>query len=141
MASFKCEDFADFSFSLEEIAQIPNETRHEMLEAGADIMVEALRDAAPSDTGGLKKSIKKQKKQDKNGFEFYYVLPTGSRRNTTGKHTKVTNASIGFIMEYGAPNRHIAARQWMKTAVEKNADNVLNAMWKIYEKFIESKGV
>lgn len=141
MASFKCEDFASYSFSLEEIAQIPNEVRHEMLEAGANIMVEALRDAVPSDTGKLKKSIKKQKKQDKNGFEFYYVLPTGSRRNPTGKHTKVSNASIGFIMEYGAPHRNIAARQWMKTAVEKNADNVLNAERKIYDEFINSKGL
>ena len=51
-----------------------------------------------------------------------------------------TNNDVGFVWEFGAPKRGIQPRQWMRTANEESADDVVAAEFKVYDDWLKSKG-
>ena len=168
MASFSVNGLDEFQLSLREIAQLPDNVVEEMLDAGAEVAVQAhkrkLRSLRLVDTQKLVNSIKAHKKlRVKDGLRKRYVLvyPTGKhgtyhrkevtkvyknsrhgRTYTVGGDVKtVTNNDVGFVHEFGAPKRGIPAKQWMKQANEECADEVERVEFEVYDRYLKSKNL
>lgn len=162
MAKFNVTGLGELQLSLEEVAGMPEEIKDKMLEAGAAVGVKALKQSISSlgiiDTKQLHDSITAgQPKTDKNGVRVLYVYPRGSRKDTyvgmklrrvsikgkrkNGTSVKMTNADVGFIMEFGAPKRGIRARHWMRSAIESFADEATQKQRAVYDEWLNSKGL
>lgn len=144
----------ELELTMRELADLPDDTRADICEAGAIVaeaaITQSAKTVAPVDTGQLWQSIKRIKKYDeKKGGSYYIVYPHGKRdpkppkgqRRKSGELKATTNAEVGFILEFGAPRRHIPAYQWMGLAVEKCADAVAAAMRDKYDEYLKSKGI
>ena len=168
MARFNAQGIEGLELSFEEFCDIPDEVVEEMLDAGGAVAVEAQKRKIQSlglvDTGKLRDSIKAHKKTggERNGWQRHLLIyPTGKhstyhRKEVTkeykrSKHGRtytfggdikdVTNNDLGFIYEFGAPNRGIPAQQWMREANEECADEVAQAEYEVYDKFLKSKNL
>lgn len=141
MAEFKAIGLDELAFSLQEIAEIPEDIQDEMLRAQGDIVAQAQRESAQrygiKRTGTLIRSIKAGKvKLDKHGNRVLYVTPVGSRVRG-GK--KTTNAEIAFLNEYGT--RRQRARPFMRDANERSAEEATQAAADIYYRWQDSRGL
>ncbi|MCI8506901.1 MAG: HK97 gp10 family phage protein [Lachnospiraceae bacterium] len=153
-------DFSDldaFIRDLSEIAELPDETAGELLQAQAEIVVEAQKRSAAAhglvDSGQLQESIRADKKMKaKSGTRYVEVYPRGKRKKRTryrmskgdreaGKSRAVTNSEVAFIHEYGAPGKHIKAKQWIKKANEGAADQALEAAAAVYNQYLKNKNL
>lgn len=130
----------DLMLSMEEIAQIPDDVKDEMLDAQADVVVSAQRAKARAycvqDTGLVISSIKKGKPKWKKGVRVIYITPSGTRRR--GKQT-VRNAEIAFINEYGTKRQ--SARPFVRDANEASAEATTQAGFEVYDKWLKSKNL
>lgn len=140
MAQFKTSGLDELSLSLQEIAQIPEDVVGEMLNAQADVVVEAQKAAAKAlgveETGLTIRSIKKGRVKLKKGRQVLYITPTGSRRR--GKK-RVRNAEIAFINEFG--KRHQKARPFVRTGNETSAGKATEAAMAVYDRWLKSKNL
>lgn len=164
MAKFSMLGLEDLELSMQEVAQIPGNVMDEMLNAQADIAMEAQRAEAKKlgkyqgysathnnfratsltnqlpgqvksySTGTLARSIKKRSKVDKDGRAFVEIYFSGSRKR--GK-TRTRNSEIAFLNEFGT--RTINARRFIWVANEKIADKANAAAMAIYDRWLKSK--
>ena len=161
MARFSCDGLDEFALSLQEIAEIPEDVQDDMLSSGASVGKIALKKAIQTlgliDTGQLYASIQEFPKVDKDGFHYYLVYPYGRRQRAkkkglakvrikgTKKYTiqkiDMTNNDVGFELEFGAPHRGVPAFQWMSVTAEEYADEITDAEYAIYDKWLESKNL
>ena len=113
-----------------------------MLKAGAAVLVEAqkaeLHRMAKSNRsiGTLLNSIAMGRiKKSRGGTGIHTdVFPQGYQPHgypRKGKRGNVSNAQVGFVLEYGRSN--MPARPWNSRANAKAADNVNDAMAKVWE--------
>lgn len=143
MARVEFSGIDELSLSLKEVAELPDEVIDAMLDARADVVVAAQRQAAkrmlkgPYVTGETSRSIKKGKPKLRDGHRVLYVTPTGSRKR--GRAKAVRNAEIAFINEYGT--RKIPARNFIRTANESCADAATAAEFEVYSRYLEKKGL
>lgn len=103
-----------------------------MLNAGADVLVEAQRKEADwlfgisgRSKGDLKRSIKKSKVTSTSVNATITVAPEG--KDSDG----VRNAEKGFVLNYGRSN--MPAQPWMDVANEKSKEKAHEAMLKVWE--------
>lgn len=141
MAEFRAVGLDELSFSLQEIAEIPEDIQDEMLNAQGDIVAQEQQATARrygiQRTGTLIRSIKPGKvKLNKHGSRVLYVTPVGSRVRG-GK--KTTNAEIAFLNEYGTRGQR--ARPFMRDANERSAKAATQAAADIYYRWQESRGL
>lgn len=168
MARFNAEGIEGLELSMTDFIEIPDAVVEEMLDAGAEVAVRAQKSKIQSlglvDTWKLRDSIQAHKKAGgtKNGWKRYVLIyPTGKhgtrnrkkvtkeykrskhgRAYTVGGDTKdVTNSEVGFIHEFGAPQRGIPAQQWMESANESCADAVAAAEFEVYNQYLKSKNL
>jgi len=80
----------------------------------------------PEGTRSEGKSITRTYKKRKNG--------------RTQSVRRQTNNDVGFVNEFGAPNRNIKPTQWMRRANEEVWQESLDAGTKVYDKFLKAKG-
>lgn len=158
MAEFS-SDVGQLMLNMQQIAEIPEDVIDEMLQAGSKVGVEAMRRSLRRmglvKTGQLADSLVAVRKTGKDGRIYYLAYPKGRRKaephvlsvsnvtrvNPLHSHAKPpTNNEVGFVLEFGAPNRGIEARQWMRIANEESADDVVAAEFKIYDDWLKSKG-
>lgn len=160
MAKFSANGVGELMLSLEEVLDLPLDVQDKMLEAAAQIGVDAMKASISQlglyDTGQLEESITAgPPKTSKIGHRYVHVYPRGARRDyltvgkirrvsikgyrKSGKPIKTDNSEVGFVLEFGSPHRGIKAYQWMRTALEKSADAVVNAEFKIYDEWLKSK--
>lgn len=143
MAKVEFSGIDQLELSFAEVAKLPDEVVDAMLDARADVVVAAQRQAAermlkgPYYTGETVRSIKKGKPKLRDGQRVLYVTPTGSRKR--GKAKAVRNAEIAFINEYGT--RKIPARNFIRTANESCADAATAAEFEVYSRYLEEKGL
>lgn len=143
MASFHTDGLDALELSFQEIAELPEETIQKMLLEGGDIIKKGQTAEVQSlglvDSGILQKSISMEPKfRGKN--RRVVVNPKGVHHITTaGK--KIYNNDVGFIHEFGAPHRHIPAKQWMRVANEKHINAAVDAEAEVYDDFLKSKGL
>ena len=136
MASLTVSGLEDLISDMEAAANIPDSVAKEMLIKEAGIVEKAHKESIQSkgliDSGQLIGSIEADKAPTGRIIEVY---PRGIRKNG------VRNAEVGFIHEYGAPGRHIPAKNWMKAANEGCADKATDAAFEVYDKFLKSKNL
>lgn len=129
---------------LAELASLPERVVDGILNAEADVIVDAQRSEignrwkGPYSMGISAKSVKKGKVKITRDGRAVYVYPQGTRKR--GKKS-VRNAEIAFINEYGAPRRHIAARPAISTANAKKEGAAVEAGEKIYHAYLDSKNL
>ena len=125
---------------LQSIEELPDEVAEEMLDAEAAIVEEAQvytgMKMGVYRTGDTLRSITHGKmKRGRDGQRAKYVYPQGT--NEKGERT----ATVAFINEFGAPQRGIAARPFIRTANELSADEAVEAAADVYDQFLKSKNL
>ncbi len=101
------------------------------VQAGAKVLAERLSEAAPVDTGALRKSIKAGKIEWNPGDGYY------CRVEPTGKHHGEPLAKIGNILEYGRSN--MAPRPWFHPTVARAQEDVKAAMREAFDEATKEK--
>lgn len=159
MAGFKAEGIDALVEDMLALSEIPEDVLDKMLETSAEIVLRALKNSIKKlglvDTQQLLDSLVAVRKKDKDGKLYYLVYPHGARRDvlTAGKIRRVTikgrkksgeaikmsNNDVGFVLEFGAPRKNKKAYQWMRTALDGCADEVLAAQQRIYDDWLKSK--
>lgn len=151
MAEFKSEGLDALMISMQEIAEIPEDVVDEMLNAQADVVLEAQKrsilahgiydkeNTARHVVDSMKKGKPKWRKKDQ--VRVIYITPAGSRRRG-GKRRwsrpKATrNAEILFVNEYGRKDQQ--ARPAIREANETSAQASTEAAFTIYDRWLESK--
>lgn len=138
MAKFEMDDLEALQLSFDQIAKLPDEVIEEMLNAEADIIVEAQKESARKygvrDTGLEIESIGKTKVQQAKDGKCIHVYPQGSR---TRNGITTRNAEIGFLAEFGKTG--VPARPFIRDANEKAADQAVDDAYKIYDNYLKSK--
>lgn len=140
MASLTVDGLNEFVLSMDKLAQLPDNVVSKMLTDGGTIIMNAQKAGAPRRTGKLANSIKLGKMKRTYDSAAIEIKPEGTHHTPkTGK--PVRNAEVAFILEYGAPSRNIAPRQWMHKANESAADSAVNAEEKAYNDYLNSLGL
>ena len=140
MAEFGVTGLDELMLSMQEIAQIPDDVVDEILNAQADVTVEAQKAAGRQmgveDTGITLQKLKKGRVKLRKGQRVLYITPTGSRKR--GK-TRTRNAEIAFINEFGKKGQK--ARPFIKLGNEKSAEAATAAGFRVYDRWLESKNL
>lgn len=142
MAEFGVTGLDELILSMQEIAQIPDDVVDDILNAQADVTVEAQKAAgrqlgveAPG-SGLTLRSIKKGRVKLRKGQRVLYITPTGSRKR--GK-TRTRNTEIAFINEFGKKGQK--ARPFIKLGNEKSAEAATAAGFRVYDRWLKSKNL
>ena len=140
MATFSSTGADDLILSLEEVANLPDSVKDDILNAQADVVVKAQKAKARSygvnKTGVLISSITKGKPKTSKGVRTLAVYPRGTRKR--GDKT-VRNAEIAFVAEFG--RRKQKARPFIRDANEESAAETTAAGAAVYDKFLKSKNL
>lgn len=154
MAQFKVDGIDGLALTVQEIAEIPEEIKRQMLTAGGEVAAEAQRQKIRAlglvRSGRLLESITVKQKiyvdSRKNNAPAVLVLPSGSRGKPVvrkprkkGARKRTSNNDVGFIQEFGAPRRNIPGKQWMAQANAESADAVTTAEFVVYDDWLKSK--
>lgn len=169
MAQFNEVGLNGLLLSLKEIEEIPDDVAYEILEAGGEVLAAAQKKSVIAlglvDSHKLADSIQVMKRRTafprkhKGNERYTIVHPEGkhhtyrsrvktkvykrSKHGRTytvgGRVVEVTNSEVGFIHEFGAPNKHIPASQWMSRANEACAEETVEAELAVYDRWLKSK--
>lgn len=146
MASFNTSGIDDAIAQLAELARLSEDAADDILRAMASVVEKAqqskIRSLGLVSTGELAGSITAELKTGEHGH-YALVYPRGThhtyKSRRTGRRSTATNAEVGFVHEYGAPQRNIPAKHWMRTANEESAEARVSAGQAALDKFIDSK--
>lgn len=132
MAQFKTSGFEDVEKQFLKQSEIATKAVPLMLNAGADVLIEAqkkevdqLFGVSQRSRGDLKKSIKKSKVNATSVNATITVAPEG--KDSGG----VRNAEKGFVLNFGRSN--MPAQPWMDAANAKSEEKAHAAMLEIWE--------
>lgn len=132
MAKITFEGIDDTISLLDDLANMPDEIIDEMLIAGGEVAAEALRYSTLKegvfDTGQVYDSITLGKPRKDKTIDVYFK---GTRENS-----KVRNAEVAFVNEYGVPSKKIAPRQFIRKAQEDAAEPATEAATRIYDEYM-----
>lgn len=135
MAGFAVKGLPELEQQFARLSTVPAEVLWEMLDAEADVVVDAQRTEAETmlhgrySMGVIKRSIKKGKIKNAKGVWTQYI-------NYSGKQHGNRVAEIAFVNEYGKKNQ--PARPFIRTANEKCADKAVDAGAEVLFKWIDS---
>ena len=137
MATFDTFGLDSLELSFREMAKIPPDVQDKILNAQADVVVEAQRASAKSygveDSGLMVDKIKKTKVKETKDGRVIHVYPQGSRKRC---NVTTRNAEIGFENEFGKKGQE--ARPWMQTANERCAEETTAAGAAVLDEWYKS---
>lgn len=142
MANLSVNGLDDLCKDLEALTKLPDSVLDEMLNAEADVIVQAQQSEissqwrGPYSQGISAKSIKKGvAKKGKDGRSVS-IYPQGTRKR--GK-SRIRNAEIAFINECGKHGQ--PGRPAIRTANEKKEPAAVEAGEKVYHAYLDSKNL
>lgn len=144
MAQLEVDGLNGLLEDLEVLAGLPDSVADGILEAEADVIVQAQREEigrqwkGPYSEGISAGAVKKGKVKEGQVGRSITVSPQGIRKRG-GK--SVRNAEIAFINEYGAPGRGIAARPAIAAANAKAEEAAVEAGERVFNAYLESKNL
>jgi HK97 gp10 family phage protein len=137
MASLNCNGLDGLILSMKEIEEIPVDIQDEILDAQADIVIEAQKAKARAygveRTGMTLDSITKTKPKTKSNGRTVYVYPQG--KNKDGNR----NAEVAFVNNYG--KRTQAARPFITDANKMSEEQTTTAGAAVYDRWLKTKGL
>ena len=140
MAEFNYAGLDELLLDMQAVAELPDEVVIAMLDADADVTVEAQKRAGRAmgvtDSGTMLRSIQKGKPKLRKGQRVLYITPTGSRKRG---EKRVRNAEIAFINEYGKKGQK--ARPFIRTGNETSAKEATEAALRVYDRWLRSKNL
>lgn len=119
------------------LASLPDSVTDGILDAEADVVVEAQRKTmaemwkGPYSTGDTARAVKKTRVRKNSSGKYITVYPQGRNRK------RERHVAVAFINEYG--KRGQPGRPAIQTANEKAADKAVAAGEKVYNNFLDSK--
>lgn len=120
----------------------PDDVKVEILEAQAEVVERVQKEKAKvhkvEDTGLTLESIRHGKPWTTKDGKAMHVYPQGTRKR--GDKT-IRNGEIAFLNEYGQPKRGIAARPFIREANEACADEAVQKAYKVYDDYLNKKGL
>lgn len=118
---------------------LPDSVLDEMLDAEADVVERAQKAKGQAygvhRTGVTLASIKRGKKRRTKDGRAVEVAPQGTNSRGT------RNAEVAFLNEYGVPSKKIAPRPFIRDANEECADEAVAAAEKVYDNYLNKKGL
>lgn len=159
MAKFLAQSIDKLMLDMAALEAIPDSVVDKMLKSSADIALRAMQANIEKlgliDTRQLLGSLVSVQKRSKDNKLYYLIYPRGTRkdmyvgaklrrvsikgRRKGGQAIKMTNNDVGFVLEFGAPRKNKKAYQWMRTALEGCADQILSVQTRIYDEWLKSK--
>lgn len=138
MAEFDVSGLDDLMLSLQDVADLPETVQDAMLDAQADVVLQAQQSAAQAiaDTGQTARSLRKSKPQTRKGVRSISITFAGSRKRGD---TTTRNAEIAFVNEYG--KKGVPARNFIRKANEQSAAASTQAAASVYDQYLQSKGL
>ena len=137
MATFSAKGIEGLELSMREIAEIPADVQDEILNAQADVIVEAQKSRGRTygveRTGMTLDSIKKGRPKLKYGSRVVYVTPTGTNKDGN------RHAEVAFVNNYG--KRTQKARPFITDANEMSAEQTTAAGAAVYDEWLKTKGL
>lgn len=125
----------DMLMSMQQMARVPTTVIDGMLNAEADVIVEAQKESGRRHglhkTGSMLNSIKKGKAKVGGTNAYIDVRPTG-RNAESGS----LNTEVAFVKEYGA--RGVPAAPFIQEANEKKADEAAEKAADVYDEWLDS---
>lgn len=137
MAKLEVNGFDALMGDFMALATLPDSVTDGILEAEADVVVEAQKKTmaemwkGPYSTGDTARAVRKTKVRKGSGGKYISIYPQG--RNRKGER----HAAVAFINEYG--KRGQPGRPAIQTANVKAADTAVAAGEKVYNNFLDSK--
>lgn len=143
MASIEFDDLTGLMLDMEQLANMPDSVISEMLDAQADILIEAQKNKAREygviDTGEMVDSITKGKRKKLKSGQEISVYPQGSRTRGRYKKSTTSNTEIAFVNEYG--KRGQKARPFIRDANAESEPKMEKAAFTIYDNYLKSKNL
>lgn len=143
MATFDTSELDEFALDVEELAKLSDTAINQMLDAGAKVIAagheKTLRSMGLVRTGRLAGSIKIIRRGSGNK-RYALIYPNGihhTYKTRKGGRKAARNAEIGFVHEFGARKRNIAASQWMRVANERYIDEAVEAEMRVYDDYLK----
>ena len=139
MASFVVQGFTETLGGDIGLESIPESVMFDMLDAEADVVERAQKAKGQAygvhRTGVTLASIKRGKKRRTKDGRAVEVAPQGTNSRGT------RNAEVAFLNEYGVPSKKIAPRPFIRDANEECADEAVAAAEKVYDNYLNKKGL
>lgn len=138
MAEFDVSGLDDLMLSLQDVADLPETVQDAMLDAQANVVLQAQQSAAQAiaDTGQTARSLRKSKPRTRKGVRSISITFAGSRKRGD---TTTRNAEIAFVNEYG--KKGVPARNFIRKANEQSAAASTQAAASVYDQYLQSKGL
>lgn len=138
MAEFDVSGLDDLMLSLQDVADLPETVQDAMLDAQADVVLQAQQSAAQAiaDTGQTARSLRKSKPMTRKGVRSISITFAGNRKRGD---TTTRNAEIAFVNEYG--KKGVPARNFIRKANEQSAAASTQAAASVYDQYLQSKGL
>lgn len=142
MASFKIHGADELALDIHRAGEIPDDVKTKIAEAGVKVLVEGTKEYARAmnvydeeSNVHIVDKVKFSKPNIKKSIKSYVTF-SGTRKRGENK-TKTRNAEIAFINEFGADQKGIAPRPFMKKAVKKYQDKAIEEAAKVFYKWLE----
>ena len=138
MAEFDVSGLDDLMLSLQDVADLPETVQDAMLDAQADVVLQAQQSAAQAIayTGQTARSLRKSRPRTRKGVRSISITFAGSRKRGD---TTTRNAEIAFVNEYG--KKGVPARNFIRKANEQSAAASTQAAASVYDQYLQSKGL
>ncbi len=138
MAEFDVSGLDALMLSLQDVADLPETVQDAMLDAQADVVLQAQQSAAQAiaDTGQTARSLRKSKPRTRKGVRSISITFAGSRKRGD---TTTRNAEIAFVNEYG--KKGVPSRNFIRKANEQSAAASTQAAASVYDQYLQSKGL
>ena len=135
MADFDVSGLDALMLSLQQVAELPEDVQDTMLNAQADIVLEAQKSEALSikDTGETARALRKSKPKTRKGVRLISIIFSGSRKRG---ETTTRNAEIAFVNEFG--KKGVPPRNFIRKANEKSAAASTEAAKAGYDRWLKS---
>lgn len=141
MAEFECSGMDDLIKAMQGLDLFDEETQTELLKAGAEHLMQTIREEAGRSNYRLKsisaKLTQRKIKKDRDGN--YYVTVTVAGKNSRGERM----ATVAFVLNYGRSKKYglIPGSYFWTTAVRRAEKTVLPVYEEIVSEKIEERGL
>ena len=143
MARIEVDGFGAVLGGLADMADRLPELRNAILEAEADVVEPAVRQAVPANrlirSGKLASSIGRSKGKA-GGIPVVRIGPMGEHHRympSKGRNGIVTAGYVGYVYEYGLARRKIRPRAWLSGAVDSVRGPALRAAEVVYDNYLK----